>query len=110
MLQVECQEHFDTVMLFAAENGLQHKLAERIEYLAYYAENGDVGKTRCSLFYDFAPNSFTFTIERRQVDGSYQYWFNGGLIFHDAGSSGSEYPVLSVRVGDTNESDWGVHT
>ena len=110
MLHIENQDHFDAVMLFAAEHGLQHKFGDRIKYLSTYAEHGDVGKTRCRLGWDFAPQSFSFTMEKRQGDGEYVYWFNGGLIFHQANSNGVENPVLSVRVGAHLESDWGVHT
>lgn len=38
------------------------------------------------------------------------FWFNGGLIFHEPGRSGAEYPTLSVTLEPTSQADWSVHT
>jgi hypothetical protein len=56
--------------------------------------------TASVLFKDFAPHSFEF---RNSV-------FNGGMIFHPAGSgSGAEAPILSVTLNDERDI-WQVHT
>lgn len=112
-----CEEHFRNVTRFAAERGLQEKFAGRIEYLATYANRPGClydkleGKdTRCRLFKDFAPYSFGFVMECREApDQPWQRWFSGGLIFHDAGSSGVT-GECSVRLGDCSKADWGIHT
>jgi hypothetical protein len=88
----------------------RHSLSQALAYLDGYAERNDRGKTRCLLFKDFAPLSFTFTMERRNQDGAYEYWFNGGLIYHgphDKGGGGS-FPTLSVALEPTH--GWLVHT
>lgn len=113
MLQVECQEYLATVREFATKAGkLQGRngLESQLEYLDGYAEHDERGKTRCRLFKDFAPMSFAFVMERKDADGSYQTWFNGGLIFHgslDGYGSGSA-PTFSVTLTPTD--GWSVHT
>jgi hypothetical protein len=58
------------------------------------------GEDPAVLFKDFAPHSFEF---RNAV-------FNGGMIFHPAGSgSGADAPILSVTLNDERDI-WQVHT
>ena len=92
---------------FAEAHGLGGNLEAKLNYLASYAG----GKTtRCRLFKDFAPLSFEFTMERLRPDGTWEYWFHGGLIFHgdhDGHGSGAS-PTLSVTVSPAT--GWSIHT
>ncbi len=63
------------------------------------------------LYKDFAPLSFGFNIETKQDDGTWKFWFNGGLIFHgrhDGGGSGGA-PSFAVSLTAVDE-DWSIHT
>ena len=108
-LEIDSQNYFDEVMAFAEKVGLREQLQSKLDYLATYAEHGDVGKTRCLLYRDWAPQSFAFVIQLRENDG-YKNWFNGGLIFHGAHDNGGDgsFPTLSVCVNPTD--GWSIHT
>jgi len=110
MLNVIDKEHYDTVRGWAEENGLLEKLQESLDYLDGYAESNDKGRTRCDLYRDFAPNSFSFTMYLKDNEGEYKRWFNGGLIFHEGAGTGAEYPVLSVDLSGRTDARWQVHT
>jgi hypothetical protein len=47
---------------------------------------------------------------RNKETGSYDYWFNGGLIFHGAHDRGGDggAPTYSVNLSPTD--GWAVHT
>ncbi len=110
MLKIECEEYFAEVKAFAEKTGQMVQLQEKLDYLDTYAEHGDRGKTRCRLWKDYAPCSFNLLMERRQEDGSYERWWNGGLIYHgqhDGFGSGSA-PTFSTCVTPT--SGWSVHS
>jgi len=93
MLIVQCEEHLAKVREEARKLNVEDKLQNRLDYLANYAcPVEDPERTRCLLFTDFAPLSFAFTWERRNDEGDYEYWMNGGLIYHDS------------------QKEWGVHT
>ena len=49
-------------------------------------------------------------MQRKQPDGSYKYWFEGGLIYHGPhdGYGSGQNPTLSVCVNPTD--DWAIHT
>jgi hypothetical protein len=109
-LVINDQPYFELVRAHADKVGLGAQLDERLKYLDEYAEHGDRGKTRCSLFRDSAPYSFFFRIERRERPGEYVAWFVGGLIFHgqhDNGGDGS-YPTLAVCLSPMT--GWQIHT
>lgn len=111
-----CKDYFDQVVAWAKENGLWENpeakldLKSQLDYLDTYADDNRVGDTKCVLYADFAPQSFAFVMYTKGKDGEYHYWFQGGLIFHGAGSSGAGAPELSVRLGDTSRAGWSVHT
>jgi len=110
MLYIEDKEYHDEVLAFADKIGMSEQLEGRLQYLNTYAENEEQGKTCCRLFKDFAPYSYFFIMEIRQLDGSFRQWFNGGLIFHgkhDNGGDGS-YPTLSMCLAPTD--GWSIHT
>lgn len=83
-------------------------LAEMLDYLDNYASHRD---TKCMLYKDYAPLSFAFTMQvRKSPEEDYEYWFNGGLIFFGPHETGVGDPQFSVRLGDTSEAGWSVHT
>lgn len=92
---------------FAAEIGLLAQLEEKLRYLDQYASPRT---TRCTLYHDFAPHSFGFTMEARGKDGEWRVLFEGGLIFHGShdGHGSGAYPALAVTVSPT--SGWSIHT
>jgi hypothetical protein len=112
-----CQEHFDKVLEFAKSRGLEDNLQQRLDYLDNYAngpgctyDKAEGRDTRCVLMFDYAPHSFYFVMERRNSpDAEWKTWYNGGLILHEAGSSGAEFPVLSVRM-DSSTTSYEIHT
>lgn len=110
MLHIENQEHYDKVVDFAKSTGRMENLQKQLDYLNTYADHENEGLTRCILSYDFAPYSFSFLMTRKNKDGEYRPWFNGGLIFHgshDGGGSGSA-PTYSVCLSPTD--GWSIHT
>jgi len=118
MLCIQDQEYFDQTMEFARAIGMAEQLQERLDYLANFAcrdseGNCDPCKTRCKLSPDRPiglhtphPDNFYFVMERRQPDGSYRFWFNGGLIFH--GLKGHYERGGSVHLEPT--AGWEIHT
>ena len=110
MLQIENQEHYDKVIAFAEKVGKLNQLKEKLEYLDTYAAHEDREATKCFLGYDWAPYSFSFTMQKRNAEGEYVHWFSGGLIFHgphDNGGDGSA-PTFSVNLNPTD--GWSIHT
>jgi hypothetical protein len=82
MLVINDPAYHTAVLQFAINIGKAEQLAEELAWLADYACHGEEGKTRCTLYKDWAPYSYSFTMEIRDKDsGEYKYWFNGGLIF-----------------------------
>jgi hypothetical protein len=116
-------EHLRNVEAFADKLGpeMRKRLDEQLTYLGEYA--GGVN-TRCVLYKDFAPASFEFVMQRRKAvdvdpcdlhidndnDTAWNYWFNGGCIFHgphDGWGSGAA-PTFAVTL--TREDGWSIHT
>lgn len=97
--------------------GTKCSLFRKLVYLATYANRRGcshdrkkpLGGTRCVLYRDWAPLSFSFRIERRDLNGEWVHWFNGGLIY-----SGPDVPLdgsmPSLTVSLTPYTGWGVHT
>lgn len=108
MLVVKNQEHFDKVYTKAVELGLDVELQHQLDWLAAYACHETPEDTRCDLYYDFAPLSFSFVMQRKGDGGDYKRWFNGGLIYHP-GSTGRDVS-LSVELSSRKEAHWSVHT
>jgi len=113
MLEVKCEEYLTEVRSFAKECELEASLNSQLTYLNTYAcsskESTDLTKTKCILYKDWAPHSFVFTMMMKNKDGEYDYWFNGGLIFYNAGDTGVD-KQFSVRLSNTRKSGWEVHT
>ena len=108
-----CKEYFDSVEGFAKQVGAKQKLQESLDYLGGYACHDTSEDTKVILFKDFAPNSFAFTMYKKQSDGEYKYWFNGGLIYSGPGQPlDGSFPALTVSIDPNNGKahDWSVHT
>lgn len=111
MLEVKCEEYLAKVRAKAAEMGIRGRLEKQLEYLATYACQERADATKCVLMSDHAPLSFYFLMQRRQENGSYMTWFDGGCIFYSPGDTGVGSPQFSVRFGeDTSKADWSIHT
>lgn len=91
----------------ADAHGLRAGLEEQLTFLDRFAAPR---VTRCTLYNDYAPHSFTFQLEAQDESGTWRHWFLGGLIYHglhDNHGSG-EAPTLSVSL--TPIHGWQVHT
>jgi hypothetical protein len=119
-----CQEYFATVLAHSKQLGTaaEAQLQKMLGYLNLYAcktgtaEDGspilDPETTKCILHKDFAAYSFVFTMERRVSTETcgpvYNYWFDGGLIFHSPNVPDPLSVVLTT--GDEPEEYWMIHT
>jgi hypothetical protein len=109
MLVVHCEAHLANVRAHADSLGkeIREQLEGKLSYLEHYRDDECV----CELMVDFAPYSFAFNmLGPVKADGSRDHWFNGGLILHNAGSTGVEFPVLSVTMSPQDKPHWSVHT
>ena len=110
MLEVCCPERLEKARAFAKALGVEDNLQSRLDYLAAYAcqdQNGriDPKLTKCYLGADFAPHSFYFKMHRLQPDGTYKFWFDGGLIYRGSGQPGDgSAPAFSVPRDPTGAS------
>lgn len=116
MLHIYDQKYFDSVLAFAEKIGKKEQLQQKLDYLKNYAcgQEGDEGydptKTKCYIGKDFAPYSFAFSVARKDKNGEYQYWFNGGLIFHGNHDSFGSGAAPSFSVTLNKEDGWSIHT
>ena len=112
LVTTEIEKYLEEVRAFADKVGKRENLEDKLKYLGNYACNGDRPQdyTRCILSKDYAPYSFYFVMQVKEKDGSYKFWFNGGLIFHgqhDGGGNGGA-PTFSVCLTPTD--GWAIHT
>jgi len=130
-----CKEYFEKTVEFAKSVGMHEGedpdgqyLKRRLDYLDKYADHEGKGLTKCILRKDFAPHSFTFTMMRRVTNvekqrelASYgakpdesgvfwEYWFNGGLIFHGSHDNGGDGGAPTFAVNLNPHHGWGIHT
>ena len=116
MLEVCCPERLEKARAFAKALGVEDNLQSRLDYLAAYAcqdQDGHIDPklTKCCLGADFAPHSFYFKMHRLLPDGTYKFWFDGGLIYHGPGQPGDgSAPAFSVEVGGPEGPHWSIHT
>lgn len=96
-------DYVNSVVEFAKRRGLLLELQEQLTYLNGYAQERSKG---CRVWKDFAPYSFSFLM----LDAQGKSWFNGGLIYFGKGDTGVDGPQYSVRLGDSYEEGWSVHT
>ncbi len=111
MLEIANQDYLAEVKQFAKDTNQIEQLQTKLDYLDTYAEHGDRGVTMCKLFPDFAPYSFQFQMcQMDKETKEYIPWFHGGLIYFGPGENGVSDPQYTVRIGDTSQSGWSVHT
>jgi len=113
MLKVSenCINYLSETRDFAKSVGLLNDLEAQLSYLSGYAcRDEETDRTICNLYPDFAPHSFYFVMElKNEETKEYNRWFNGGLIFFNAGESGVSGPQYTVRL-DSSKSGWSIHT
>lgn len=95
MLEIHNKEYAADVLAEATRKGLLPKLLKQLNYLMCYGQKhtfsegvvsndgSDDDGTRVTIGHDFAPLSFSIMWERRDTGGDWQFWMNGGLIFHE---------------------------
>jgi len=110
MLVIECPDHLAAVRAFADRHDLTSKLQAQLDYLGNYACHGDPERTRCRLFSDRAPQSFSFLLERCKADGTYEPMLHGGMIFYGPADGGTGAPQFSVSLGGEEGARWEIHT
>ncbi len=79
------KEHFRMVQKWAYENKLEEEFQNAIARLHLYGcdwTNQD--NCKVTLYSDFAPNSFAYTIDFRDKNNpeTYNHFLSGGLIYH----------------------------
>ena len=112
MLEIQDESYFQGVRKWAEENGKLGCLQDKLDYLGSFScPENDKTLTKCVLYKDFAPQSFGFTMFKKDREtGEYKRWFNGGMIYYGAGDTGVGAPQLSVRIGDSSQSGWQINT
>jgi len=105
------EKYLADVRAQADKLGLRDKLERQLDRLVNYANREGEREHRCVLYYDSAPLSFGFNIETKQADGTWKFWFNGGLIFHGRhdGYGSGQAPTFSVSLTPVDD-DWSIHT
>lgn len=101
----ETNGYLQHVRDFADSINMRDQLEKQLAYL----ENYGTRETRCRLYKDFSPRSFTFLIEAKQ-DGEWRKWFNGGLIFHGPHDGGGDGGAPTYSVSLTPTTGWQIHT
>lgn len=90
-----------------------NKFAQQLRWLNSYCSHENIVRpmTRVTLFLDFAPYSFSIVWERRNREtGKWEYWFNGGLIYHGPHDNGGDGGMPTLSVNLTPYHGWSVHT
>ena len=117
MLEVNCPYELYNARAFAEALDVGENLQSRLDELATYACQDQDGRinpelTKCYLMKaDIGLHSFHFKMHRLQPDGTYKFWFDGGLIYHGPGQPGDgSAPAFSVEVGGPEGPHWSIHT
>ena len=105
------EAYLSEVRAQADKLGLREKLEKQLTFLGNYANHQGSCEHRTVLYKDFAPLSFGFNIETKQADGTWKFWFNGGLIFHGKhdGYGSGQGPAFAVTLTACDD-DWSIHT
>ena len=108
----QAQEFLDATKAFAESVGEADAFQSKLDYLDTYACHGDALVTKTHLYKDFAPFSFGFSITKRQKDGTYSHWFEGGLIYRGPGQPGDgSGPSFNVQVAPSEKvHSWSINT
>jgi hypothetical protein len=105
------EDYLKEVKAFAVKVGKGDQLQSKLNYLDTYADHEGEGLTRCLLGKDhWAPQSFSFIMQRLDKNGEYQYWFDGGLIFHGSHDNGGDGGAPTYSVNLNPEDGWSIHT
>ena len=127
-----CNEYYDATCIWAREHGLYDGddpdawyLKRRLDYLDTYADHERKGLTKCVLVKDLAPHSFEFSMYRRKrrpmgpdfeggveelLTDEWEFWFNGGLIFHGRHDGGGDGGAPTFAVNLNPGIGWSIHT
>lgn len=94
---------------------LKQSLRDNLRFLrdyACYLPNDELDRklTRCELHPDFALLSFDIVMYRRDANGDYKFWFNGGLILHGVQGTTSDGSAPTFSVSLSNKPGWSIHT
>ena len=101
-------KHLLSTLDFADRAGKRDDLENRLRYLHTY---GGEKTTRCVMYHDFAPYSFSFVMENEDPEtGEWKTWFNGGLIYHGAHDLGGDGGAPTFSVNLSPHDGWSVHT
>ena len=114
----ETARKMEKTKAFAAQVGALEVLEKRLAFLGTYGQSDSTNprETRCRLFPDFAPFSFSFLMETRPAgEVEYRRWFNGGLIYSGLGvPANGSFPSLTVSSDEDERAgrghSWGIHT
>lgn len=117
VINADDAEYFGGVMTQAVKLGLINQFLKQLQWLSEYANRPgcmydceDGKNTRCKLFKDFAPLSFTFSIEKTTDNVNWEHWFNGGLIYQGPSCpADGSFPSLTVSLNSTKHG-WFAHT
>jgi hypothetical protein len=99
-LKVMDTNHLEVARAYADARGLRAQLEDKLLWLQRFRD----GTCECVLYPDHSPYSFYFEL---LLDG--RRLMNGGVIFYDAGDTGTSAPQFSVRL-DASRSGWEIHT
>ena len=106
------EKFLDEVKAKAKERGCLEALEKQLDYLGSYGCSEDPEYSQCVLMRDFAEMSFSFTMlcKSKDIKGTYQYWFSGGMLFYPGKGKPSVPDQLSVSLSTSDEDHWEVHT
>jgi hypothetical protein len=91
----------------AGRRGLRHQLEQELAFLDLFAAPLI---TRCTLFPDVAPLSFTFHLEALATDGVWRHWMQGALIYHGPRDQDDSDSAHTRAVSLTPFHGWQIHT
>lgn len=113
MLEIKCDDYFKKVAEFAEKKGLKDKFEKQVNYLRTYGDKDQTGRFKVILNKDFAPASFSVSWFMKNAQGEYEFFCNGGMIYHGDQSgwdeSGQYVDPLNVQLVAT-ENPWVIST
>lgn len=112
MLIIEDMAAYNEAYKFAQDTEQLDSLNQQLEYLAKYScHDESPDQTRCLLFGDWAPYSFTFIMQKRNPKtGEFEYWFYGRCTYHGPHDNGGDGGAPTFSVCLTPTTGWSIHT
>lgn len=107
------QKYLEDVKASAKARGCLEKLEKQLAYLDTYGCSQDPTYSKCNMMKDIGGSmSFAFTMLSKSKDtpGTWEYWFEGALIFYAGAGKPGVPNQFSVSLDTTNEDRWEVHT